>query len=207
MRSIRSAPMRRRSCARQGHESHPNRPNRSRSNSAGNTTANLGGCIGASKAPVAACAGLRRLALALLGCPAMLAFLARGRTHFARCARCVQTSGHKSEQEARGYARGQQRCASRRRQFALPRPRPAPRGRGWFFSVHANARCWLARGRCGVGATVHRREAKGFWPRAYPHASSSDSQLRFDHSERSERRALCSGPEDRASQGTLSMSA
>ena len=43
--------------------------------------------------------------------------------------------------------------------------------------------------------------------REYARASSSDSQHRFDHSDHSdhsERRALCSGPEDRASQGTLS---
>jgi hypothetical protein len=87
------------------------------------------------------------------------------------------------------------------------RPAQAPpgalRARG-CFSVQAHAECSLARGRCGAGATVRSREAQGFWPRAYPHASSSDSQHRFDHSERSERRALCSGPEDRASQGTLS---
>ena len=70
--------------------------------------------IGASKAPDGARPQRRLLALAARGCPAMLGFLACGRTHFARCARYVQTSGHKSDHEAR-CARGQEPCASRRR--------------------------------------------------------------------------------------------
>ena len=54
----------------------------------------------------------------------------------------------------------------------------------------------------GCRGELRRREAQGLWPRAYSRASCSDSLHLFDHSERSERRKLCNGPQDRASQGT-----
>ena len=54
----------------------------------------------------------------------------------------------------------------------------------------------------GCRGELRRREAQGLWLRAYSRASCSDSLHLFDHSERSERRKLCNGPQDRASQGT-----
>jgi len=87
------------------------------------------------------------LGLAARGCPAMLGWPACRTTHFARCARYVQTGCGKSDHDAREYARGRPACASRRRTGrpvcappadllglqlnSLPRrptPSPGPRG-------------------------------------------------------------------------------
>ena len=66
-----------------------------------------GAIFSASKAPSAAWSGLRRLALrCAAGALRCSGSWPCGRTHFARCTRYVQTSGHKSEHEAREYARG-----------------------------------------------------------------------------------------------------
>jgi hypothetical protein len=53
-----------------------------------------------------------------------------------------------------------------------------------------------------TGRFRRRREAQGLGPRAYSRASSADSLQVSERSERSERSEFCSGPQDRASQGT-----
>ena len=125
-----------------------------------------------------------------------------------------------SEHEAREVARRPQGCAPQRPTI---RPRLAPpsaratsaaclqrtppclgKGAGGWpaarlcaaekVSTDTNGpgdRLCLANGRASWPGAACKARASG--PRAYPHASSSDSQHRFDHSERSERRALCSG--------------
>jgi len=54
--------------------------------------------------------------------PAMLALLARGQTRFVHCVHCARTDGRESDDDARDYARGQERSASQRRLRADGRP-------------------------------------------------------------------------------------
>ena len=95
-------------------------------------------------------------------CTAVLGLVAPLRNSLHSLRSLWSNRRNESEHEARGYARRPRalRSSSPHRR-AQQQPRAGLAG-DEFFSVQARANCWLARGRCGVGATVRSREAQGF---------------------------------------------
>ena len=107
-----------------------------------------------------------------------------------------------SVDEAREYARGQKPCASRRRTVAPAPHRPRASQQWAWACTEKNHPRRQGCGPASAGVSMRRRGAEFWGRRAYSRASSSDSQHRFDHSERSEQRALCSATPERAPQRT-----